>query len=66
MGIGFGQFKEGAYGVHDSDYPGQKELKVGDDCPFCKKAKVVLVEEYFPWTTDHLQCPKCDSTYNLK
>jgi hypothetical protein len=41
------------------------QLKVGDVCPHCKRGKLELVKEDYPWTTDHLQCDSCDSTYNL-
>ena len=42
-----------------------ENLKVGDVCPHCKDATLDLVKEDFPYNIDHLQCPNCDSTYNL-
>ena len=36
----------------------------GDICPHCKKGKLIHIPEVFPYTIDHLQCDKCDSTYN--
>ena len=40
--------------------------KENDICPHCGGDKLVLIPELEPWYTDHLQCPKCDSTYNLE
>jgi len=37
---------------------------VGLTCPYCKKGKLIHIPEVFPYTIDHLQCDKCDSTYN--
>jgi len=34
------------------------------ECNFCKEEDVVYVRSCFPYTTEHWQCPKCDSTYN--
>ena len=41
-------------------------MKVNDICPHCHKGILELVLENYPWTTDHLQCNVCDSTYNLE
>ena len=33
-------------------------------CPHCKEAELEICKADPPWTSDdHLQCPKCDSTY---
>lgn len=32
-------------------------------CPVCEKKAVSVVQGDEPWTTDHLQCSECDSTF---
>jgi hypothetical protein len=34
-----------------------------DDCPHCKVGTLVVVEGREPWTSNHLQCTECCSTY---
>ena len=41
------------------------KLEVGHTCPYCFNNNLDLVEGREPYTIDHLQCPTCDSTYNL-
>jgi hypothetical protein len=49
-----------------------KQLTPSDLCPHCKEHGIepngilCLMREQFPYTTDHLSCNKCGSTYNLK
>jgi hypothetical protein len=40
-------------------------MKIGDKCGRCEDGKVELVSGTAPWDPDHLQCPVCDSTYNI-
>ena len=40
--------------------------KIGDVCPHCEEDKLVLIKGNEPYNIDHLQCPSCDSTYNLE
>ncbi len=52
--------------------------KEGDNCPHClflqesetiefegEVGKLEISPEDFPYTIDHLACPRCDSTYCL-
>lgn len=32
-------------------------------CPHCKQGNLVSICGVFPYSLDHLQCEKCDSTY---
>ena len=41
-------------------------LQLGDKCPHCKKGRLIFINEAFPYATNHLQCDKCDSTFNLE
>jgi len=41
------------------------KLKVGDVCPHCVEDNLQLAFGVEPYTINHLQCPTCDSTYNL-
>lgn len=34
-------------------------------CPYCKEAKLKVIDADPPWTIEHYQCPKCDSTFNI-
>ena len=34
-------------------------------CPYCSKEELILIPEDYPWSTEHLYCPSCDSTYNM-
>jgi len=43
----------------------KREFEILDECTICKKGKLELVTENFPYTIDHLQCSNCDSTFNL-
>jgi hypothetical protein len=38
--------------------------KTGELCPYCKNAKLAEIKGDPPYTVDHLQCPRCDSTFN--
>lgn len=40
--------------------------KEGDTCPYCGKAELVVISADEPWNDEHLQCPECDSTYNIE
>jgi ssDNA-binding Zn-finger/Zn-ribbon topoisomerase 1 len=40
-------------------------MRAGDPCPNCDKADVDFVEGNAPHDVGHLQCPVCDSTYNI-
>lgn len=34
-------------------------------CDHCKKGKLKVIQGNYPYTINHFQCPKCDSTYNI-
>lgn len=38
--------------------------KEGDLCAFCKEGELEEIKGDAPYTIDHLQCPRCDSTFN--
>jgi transcription elongation factor Elf1 len=40
-------------------------MKTNFICPRCNEANMVLVPEDPPYTTEHLQCPLCDSAFNF-
>ena len=40
--------------------------RYGAKCPHCKKGFLVIVDGSYPFNFKYLQCPNCDSTYNLK
>lgn len=40
-------------------------MKENDICPYCNEGKLKYIPENEPWNMEHLQCEKCDSTYNL-
>ena len=40
-------------------------MKENDVCPYCNEGKLKCIPENEPWNMEHLQCGKCDSTYNL-
>lgn len=45
-----------------------KIVKEGDECPHCKKGCLEFIrgtEHKLHYSTDHLMCNKCDSTYCL-
>lgn len=45
---------------------GKGTVKAGDVCPHCRVGLLEKVKEDQPWYEAHLQCPKCDSTYNIE
>jgi transcription elongation factor Elf1 len=40
--------------------------QINDICPHCKNKKLQYCYKNEPYTLEHLQCPECDSTYNIK
>jgi len=44
---------------------GEIKLEVGHVCPHCMDDYLILINGVEPYSIDHLQCPTCDSTYNL-
>jgi uncharacterized protein YbaR (Trm112 family) len=34
-------------------------------CPHCKKDHLKYMDADEPWNMEYLQCPNCDSTYNI-
>ena len=34
-------------------------------CPYCNSALLITVSADPPWTTEHLACPVCDSTFEF-
>jgi hypothetical protein len=40
--------------------------KVNETCPNCNEGILEFVPENFPFTTDHLQCNLCDSTFSIE
>ena len=41
-------------------------LNTPDICPFCNEAHLEPVKGVEPFSEDHMICPRCDSTYNIK
>ena len=42
-----------------------KDGRITRNCTHCGDGVLEFVNGYQPYTIDHLQCPTCDSTYNL-
>jgi len=42
------------------------ENKLITACPHCEEGVLELVNGVYPYTLDHFQCTKCDSTYSLE
>ena len=42
-----------------------KDDTIRRNCNHCNEGVLNYVNGYEPYTIDHLQCPVCDSTYNL-
>ncbi len=39
--------------------------KLGDRCSFCKLGTLKIIPADEPYSLEHLECPECDSTFNL-
>lgn len=44
---------------------GIEVLMIGSTCPHCKKGTLEFCGGYEPYSTSHLACNFCDSTYNI-
>jgi Zn finger protein HypA/HybF involved in hydrogenase expression len=52
--------------IIEAIYKGRiREGKVKILCEHCNSDVLVLINGVEPYSVDHLQCPTCDSTYNL-
>ena len=40
-----------------------ERLEINDECPHCKESNVQYVGENVPYSTEHLWCKRCNSTF---